>query len=262
MAKHKVEITGLNTAKTKVLSNSETKSLLALSKDGDKEARNSLVEGNLKLVLSVIRKFKDRNENLDDLFQIGCIGLIKAIDNFDLNQDVFFSTYAVPMIIGEIKRYLRDNTQLRVSRQLKDLAYKALKEKEKYLNINHKEPSLNELAKLLNVSECELIESLDSTMSPVSIYDPIYSDNGDTILLLDQIKDEKDVYEKTINQITLKEGVKHLDDVQKKVIFQRYYDGKTQMEIAEEFNISQAQVSRIEKNALKVLKSFFDWNYC
>lgn len=257
MAKHKVEITGLNTAKIKVLSNDEIKQLLKQSKNGDKEARNKLVEGNLKLVLSVIRKFKDRNENLDDLFQIGCIGLIKAIDNFDLSQDVFFSTYAVPMIIGEIKRYLRDNTQLRVSRQLKDLAYRALKEKEKYLNKHQKEPSIEELAKLLDVKIYELIEALDSTMSLASIYDPIYSDNGDTILLLDQIKDETDVYEKTINHITLKEGVKHLDDIQKKIIFQRYYDGKTQMEIAQEYNISQAQVSRIEKNALKLLKMFF-----
>ncbi len=257
MAKHKVEITGLNTAKIKVLSNEEIKILLQKSKNGDINARNKLVEGNLKLVLSVIRKFKDRNENLDDLFQIGCIGLIKAIDNFDLSQEVFFSTYAVPMIIGEIKRYLRDNTQLRVSRQLKDLAYRALKEKEKYLNKHQKEPSFDELAKILDVKIYELIEALDSTMSLASIYDPIYSENGDTILLLDQIKDETDLYEKTINHITLKEGVKYLDDIQKKIIFQRYYDGKTQMEIAQEYNISQAQVSRIEKNALKQLKMFF-----
>lgn len=257
MAKHKVEITGLDTSKIKVLSNDETKKLLKESQKGSKEARDKLVEGNLKLVLSVIRKFKDRNENLDDLFQIGCIGLMKAIDNFDLAQDVYFSTYAVPMIIGEIKRYLRDNTQLRVSRQLKDLAYKALKEKEKYLNEKQKEPTVEELAKILDVDVYDLIEALDSTMTLTSIYDPIYSDNGDTILLLDQIRDEKDEYEKTINQITLKEGVKHLDNVQKDIIFQRYYDGKTQMEIAKEYNISQAQVSRIEKNALKILKMFF-----
>ena len=257
MAKHKVEITGLDTSKIKVLTNDETKKLLLESKKGNKEARNKLVEGNLKLVLSVIRKFKDRNENLDDLFQIGCIGLIKSIDNFDLSQDVFFSTYAVPMIIGEIKRYLRDNTQLRISRQLKDLAYRALKEKERYLSNHQKEPTIEELSKMLDVETYDLIEALDSTMSLASIYDPIYSDNGDTILLLDQIKDEKDEYQRTINQITLKEGVKHLDKMQKDIIFQRYYDGKTQMEIAQEYNISQAQVSRIEKNALKTLKMFF-----
>ena len=257
MAKHKVEITGLDTSKIKVLSNEETKKLLKESQIGNKEARDKLVEGNLKLVLSVIRKFKDRNENLDDLFQIGCIGLIKAIDNFDLKQDVYFSTYAVPMIIGEIKRYLRDNTQLRVSRQLKDLAYKALKEKENFLNEKQREPTIEELAEILDVDVYEMIEALDSTMTLTSIYDPIYSDNGDTILLLDQIRDEKDEYQKTINQITLKEGVKYLDEVQKDVIFKRYYDGKTQMEIAQEYNISQAQVSRIEKNALKILKMFF-----
>lgn len=257
MSNNKVDIVGLNTSNILVLKNSETQELLLKYHQGDMNAYNRIIEGNLKLVLSVVRKFKDRKENLDDLFQVGCLGLIKSIKNFDVSQKVFFSTYAVPMIIGEIRRYLRDNTQLRVSRQLKDLAYLALKSKEKYVEENNKEPTTEELAQILNVTTFAIKEALDSAQSVSSIYEPIYSDNGDTLFLFDQIADDNISEEKTANSISLEKAMSALNDFQKYVITKRYYEDKTQMEIAQEFDISQAQVSRIEKSALKILKAYF-----
>ena len=257
MAKHKVEIVGVNTSEIKVLSNKETLILLDKYKRGNKEVKNEIILGNLKLVLSVVRNFASRHDNQDDLFQIGCIGLIKAIDNFNPEFNLQFSTYAVPMIIGEIKRYLRDNTPVRISRQIKDLAYKSLKEKEKYQATYFQEISEDVLAKRLNVSREEIKIALDSTTSIASLYDTVYSDEEDNILLIDQIKDEEDTPNKLVDILTLKEALNSLSEVQRKVINDRYYLGKTQFEIANDFNISQAQVSRIEKNAISNIRSFF-----
>lgn len=257
MAKHKVDIVGLNTNEIIVLSNKETIKLLEKYKNGDSNSKDEIILGNLKLVLSVVRNFASRHDNQDDLFQIGCIGLIKAIDNFNPDYNLQFSTYAVPMIIGEIKRYLRDNTPVRISRQIKDLAYKLLKEKEKYQAIYFKEISDEELAKRLNVSKEEIKIALDSTSSIASLYDTVYSDEEDNILLIDQIKDEEDTPRKLVDIITLNDALNTLSEVQRKVINDRYYLGKTQFEIANEFNISQAQVSRIEKGALSNIRSFF-----
>lgn len=257
MAKHKVDITGINTSDIKVLTNKETIALLEKYKNGDINSKEEIILGNLKLVLSVVKNFASRHDNQDDLFQIGCIGLIKAIDNFNPDFNLQFSTYAVPMIIGEIKRYLRDNTPVRISRQIKDLAYKTLKEKEKYQATHFKEISEDELAKRLNSTKEEIKIALDSTSSIASLYDTVYSDEEDNILLIDQIKDEDDTPEHTVNILTLKEALSSLTDVQKKVINDRYYLGKTQFEIASDFNISQAQVSRIEKNAIANIREFF-----
>lgn len=258
MAKHKVEITGIKTTNIKVLKNEETVKLLKKYKEkNDNKILEEIIMGNMKLILSVIKNFTNRCDNQDDLFQIGCIGLIKAVNNFDLQFNLKFSTYAVPMIIGEIKRYLRDNTPVRISRQIKDLAYKSLKAKEEYIEINNKEPSEEMLANMLNVETSDIQEALNSTQSVVSLYDTVYGEGDESIYIIDQLSDDSQSCEKTINYITLKEALSKLNKTQKDVIRDRYYLGKTQFEIANESNISQAQVSRIEKSAIESLKSFF-----
>lgn len=251
--KNKVEITGVNTAELKVLPSEEALELIKKSQAGDKEARDMVVEGNLKLVLSVIKKFNNRGENLDDLFQVGAMGLIKAIDNFDFSHGVKFSTYAVPMIIGEIRRYLRDNSKIRVSRSMKDIAYKALQFKEKYLMEHTKEPTIEEIAKELEVDTIDVVVALEAIQEPVSIYTPIYNNGGDEIYLVDQIPDDSNSEEKKLNKMIIDEGISKLNKRLKGIIYDRYYDNKTQMEIAEELGISQAQVSRLEKSALKII---------
>ena len=257
MARHKVEIVGINTNDIKILSNEEIRKLIGEYRKGNVACKDELVMGNLKLILSVIRGFTSRCDNQDDLFQIGVIGLIKAIDNFNLDYNLQFSTYAVPMIIGEIKRYLRDNTQVRISRQIKDLAYRALKEKEKYLDECGREISEEELSKRLDVAIEDIKLALESTNMVVSLYDSVYSDEEDDILLIDQLSDELVMGEKIVNELTLNEALESLNDIQKRVINDRYYLGKTQFEIANEFNISQAQVSRIEKSAITNIRAFF-----
>ena len=258
MAKHKVDITGIKTTNLKVLKNDETIELLKQYKNNnDKVALDKIIMGNMKLILSVIKNFNNRCDNQDDLFQIGCIGLIKAINNFDVQFNLKFSTYAVPMIIGEIKRYLRDNTPVRISRQIKDLAYRSLKAKEEYIEKNNVEPSEEVLANILNVETSDIQEALNSTQSVVSLYDTVYGEGEESIFIIDQLSDESQNSEKTINYITLKQALSTLSKSQKDIIRDRYYLGKTQFEIASEFNISQAQVSRIEKSAIDSLKSFF-----
>ena len=253
MAKYKVEITGLDTNKIEVLTNEEMEKLFMKAKQGDEEARNRLVSGNLKLVLSILRKMNHKNENLDDLFQIGCIGLLKAIDNFELSFHVKFSTYAVPMILGEIKRYIRDNNSIRVSRSVKDLAYRIVKAKEDYYGKTGKEISTEELATLLDVSTYEIVNAIESLKDPISIFEPIYNDGGDAILLCDQIEDKKNNKEFS-SKIALEKAIDDLDKRENYILNQRYVMGKTQMEIAKELDISQAQVSRLEKGAIKELK--------
>lgn len=246
----KVEICGVNTSKLPVLSNEEKEKLFIEIKNGNKEARQQFINGNLKLVLSVIKRFNNRNENADDLFQVGCIGLIKAIDNFDLSQNVLFSTYAVPMIIGEIRRHLRDNNSIRVSRSLRDIAYKALQLKEQILNFENREASIDEIAKNLGLDKEEVAHALDAIQEPVSLYEPIYNDGADALFIMDQISDNKNVDENWIEDIAISESLKKLSDREKNIIRKRFFDGKTQMEVAEEIGISQAQVSRLEKTAL------------
>lgn len=258
MAKHKVDITGIKTTNLKTLKNEDTIELLKLYKDSnDHEALEKIIMGNMKLILSVIKNFNNRCDNQDDLFQIGCIGLIKAINNFDMQFNLKFSTYAVPMIIGEIKRYLRDNTPVRISRQIKDLAYRSLKAKEEYIEKNNIEPTEEILAEMLNVEISDIQEALNSTQSVVSLYDTVYGEGDESIFIIDQLSDESQNSDKTINYITLKQALSTLNESQKEIIKDRYYLGKTQFEIANEFNISQAQVSRIEKSAIDSLKSFF-----
>lgn len=255
MAKHKVVITGLDTSKIKVLKNEEIYELLR--KDiNNQEVFDKLVEGNLRLVLSVIKKYKDRFDNLDDLFQIGCIGLMKAIRKFDTSLNLKFSTYAVPMISGEIKRYLRDNNSIRISRQLKDIAYQALKLKDEYLMKYQVEPTNTEIAKLLGIDIKLINESMESIQQIASIYETVYEEDGDTLLLIDQIKIEDDKMNLVPSLISLKKGIKSLSLMQKRIINDRYYLDKTQLELANEFGISQAQISRIEKSAIKVLKDY------
>ena len=249
----RVEITGVDTSELKPMSNDETMKLLVLSQNGDLDARDELVYGNILLVLSIVKKFAHRGENLDDLFQVGSLGLLKAIDNFDLEHGVRFSTYAVPMIIGEIRRYLRDNSPIRVSRSLKDIAYKAIHYRDNFIKNNEKEPPIKQIAEAIGVEEIEIIIALEAIQDPVSIYTPIYSSGGDEIYLIDQIKDEENSEERKILELTVAEGLKKLTKRERSIINQRYYEGKTQMEIAEEIGISQAQVSRLEKNALKII---------
>lgn len=251
--RNRVEITGVNTSELKTLSNEKMMELIVKSQSGDDNARDELVYGNLKLILSVIKKFAHRGENLDDLFQVGCLGLLKAIDNFDMSHGVRFSTYAVPMIIGEIRRYLRDNSSIRVSRSLKDIAYKSLHFKEQFLKENHREPTAEEIAKALNVEVIDVIISLEAIQDPISIYTPIFNNGSDEIYLIDQIKDEENSEDRKILELTIKDGMKKLSKREKNIINERYYLGKTQMEIANEIGISQAQVSRLEKNALKTI---------
>ena len=247
---NKVEISGLNTSRLPVLSQTEKTELLKRIKEGDSEAKEKFINGNLRLVLSVIKRFTNRGENPDDLFQIGCIGLIKAINNFDMSLNVQFSTYAVPMIIGELKRYLRDNAQIRVSRSLRDTAYKALKAKTDYINKHQKEPTTDELAKMLEIPKEELVYALEAIQDPVSLYEPAYNDGTDTIFVMDQVSDTKNTDEAWIEDIALSEALKKLGEREKHIITMRFFAGRTQMEVAEEIGISQAQVSRLEKSAL------------
>lgn len=256
MALNKVEICGINTAKLPILSMEEKTKLFERIKKGDQEAREIYIKGNLRLVLSVLKRFSSSNENADDLFQIGCIGLMKAVDNFNTELDVQFSTYAVPMIIGEIRRYLRDNNSIRVSRSLRDTAYKAIYAKENYMKQNLKEPTIMEIAAEIGIDKEEIVHALDAIQSPVSLYEPVYNEGGDTLYVMDQISDKKNMEENWIEDISLKEAVEKLGPREKNIIERRYYDGKTQMEVAEEIGISQAQVSRLEKHALKVMKQF------
>lgn len=254
MARHKVEICGVNTANIEVLTNDEMLNLFDKYKNGDNSAKEKLINGNLKLVLSILKKYNNRTDNLDDLFQIGCIGLIKAIDNFDLSHEVRFSTYAVPMVIGEIKRFLRDNSSIRIARSIKDISYKALKVKEELTNKNNKEPSIKEIAEILELSEYEVSNALDSMRETISMFDPIYSDSGDTIYLSDQLEDKKSNMYNIDDKIALKDAINNLKDREKYIITERYMMGMTQIEIAQELGISQAQISRIEKNGLEKIK--------
>ena len=251
---NKVEICGVNTANLKVLSESEKMRLLKLSREGDKKAREELVNGNLRLVLSVIQRFTQRGENLDDLFQVGCIGLIKSIDNFDMSQNVRFSTYAVPMIIGEIRRYLRDNNSIRISRSMRDTAYKAMQVKERLTTQNLREPTVEEIAKELDLPREDIVMALESIVEPVSLYEPVYSDGGDTIYVMDQVGDTRGGDSDWIEEIALRQAISELNDREKRILTMRFFQGKTQMEVASEIHISQAQVSRLEKGALEKIK--------
>ncbi len=250
---NKVEVTGVNTSKLTVLKEAEKERLLRLVKAGDKRAREELINGNLRLVLSVIQRFTNRGENLDDLFQVGCIGLIKSIDNFDISQNVRFSTYAVPMIIGEIRRYLRDNNSIRVSRSLRDVAYKAMQVKERLISQNSKEPTIEEIAKELELPKEDVVLALEAIVEPISLQEPVYSDGGDTIYLMDQVGDKNDDL-CWLEEIALKEAIEKLNPREKKILSLRFFGGKTQMEVAREIHISQAQVSRLEKGALDRIK--------
>ncbi len=251
-----MEICGVNTSKLKVLKNEETVALLKRTKEGDMAAREELIAGNLRLVLSVIQKFSNRGENVDDLFQVGCIGLIKAIDNFNTDLDVRFSTYGVPMIVGEIRRYLRDNSSMRVSRSMRDTAYKVLQAKEKFMAEHQREPTMEEIAKILGLKREDVVFAMDAIMDPVSLYEPVYSDGGDAICVMDQVKDSKNTDESWLEHIALKEAISHLSDRERHILSLRFFEGRTQMEVSAEIGISQAQVSRLEKNAIwKIRKS-------
>lgn len=254
---NKVEICGVNTASLPVLSNKEKEILLNKIKNGDSQARQEFINGNLKLVLSVIKRFRCKSENADDLFQVGCIGLIKALDNFDVKQNVQFSTYAVPMIIGEIRRYLRDNNPIRVSRSIRDLAYRSLMIKEKLLKETGQEPTIEQIAKILEIDKEEVAFSLDAIQDPVSLQDSLYGDNSDNLYVIDQISDKKNTDEKWTENIAISEAMKKLSDKEKLIISKRFFECRTQMEVADEIGISQAQVSRLEKTAINHIKRFY-----
>jgi len=254
LAKHKVEITGVNTSMIKVLKSEEMTDLFIRYKNGDIKAREDLVNGNLKLVLSILKKFNHRTDNMDDLFQIGCIGLIKAIDNFDLSHNVKFSTYAVPMIVGEVKRYLRDNNSIRISRSLKDLAFKALKAKEELTNQDGREPTLEKISEHLGIDELDILIAIDALRDPVSMFEPIYNDGGDTIYLADQLESKEENSKNWDITISLRDALSKLREKERQILINRFMVGKTQMEIADEIGISQAQVSRLEKNAVDHVK--------
>lgn len=254
---NKVEICGVNTAKLPLLKEKEMRELLLKMKDGDNLAREKFINGNLRLVLSVIQRFNNRGENVDDLFQVGCIGLMKSIDNFDLSQNVKFSTYAVPMIIGEIRRYLRDNNPIRVSRSVRDLAYRALQAKEKIIKEKQNEPTVEEIAKELGVTKEEVVMSLDAIQDPVSLQEPVYNEGSESIYIMDQVKDSKNTDELWAENITVAEAMKKLNKREKTIISKRFFDGRTQMEVAEEIGISQAQVSRLEKSAIERIKKMY-----
>lgn len=256
MALNKVEICGVNTSHLPILTNEEKESLFERIKQGDSEAREQYIKGNLRLVLSVIKRFSNSNENADDLFQIGCVGLMKAIDNFDTTLNVKFSTYAVPMIIGEIRRYLRDNNSIRVSRSLRDTAYKAIYARENYMKTHLKEPTLNEIAEETGIEKEEIVYALDAIQSPVSLYEPVYTEGGDTLYVMDQISDKKSKEENWVEDLSLKEALNRLDKRERKIVEMRFYEGRTQMEVAQEIGISQAQVSRLEKHALKNMRTY------
>ncbi|GAE90614.1 RNA polymerase sporulation sigma factor SigG [Acetivibrio straminisolvens] len=253
---NKVEICGVNTSKLPVLTNEQKKALFERMHNGDTSAREEFIKGNLRLVLSVIQRFNNRGEYVDDLFQVGCIGLIKAIDNFDVTQNVKFSTYAVPMIIGEIRRYLRDNNSIRVSRSLRDIAYKALQAKERLTNQNSKEPTIEEIAKELGLPKEDIVFALDAIQDPISLFESVYHDGGDAIYVMDQVKDEKNNDENWLEGIALSEAMRKLNDREKLILNLRFFDGRTQMEVAEEIGISQAQVSRLEKTALMHMRKY------
>ena len=250
----KVEICGVNTAHLKTLKNDEMVELLRRSQAGDQAARERLIEGNLRLVLSVIQRFSGRGENADDLFQVGCVGLLKAIDNFDISQNVRFSTYGVPMIIGEIRRYLRDNSSIRVSRSMRDTAYRVLQAREKLQREQQREPTVEQIARELGIRREEVVFAMDAVCDPVSLFEPIYSDGGDAVCVMDQVRDNKNTDEDWLEQIALKEAMARLSERERQILALRYSDGKTQMEVSSEIGISQAQVSRLEKNAIKSIK--------
>lgn len=256
MITNKVEICGVNTSKLPVLTNEEMRQLIIKMRQGDKDAREKFISGNLRLVLSVIQRFNNRGENVDDLFQVGCIGLIKAIDNFDLNQNVKFSTYAVPMVIGEIRRYLRDNNSIRVSRSLRDIAYKALQVRDNLISKNNKEPTVSEIAKELKLPREEVVFALDAIQDPISLFEPIYHDGGDAIFVMDQISDNKNHDDSWIENISIKQALQKLNKREKLILTLRFFEGKTQMEVADEIGISQAQVSRLEKTALSHMRKY------
>ena len=256
MPAYKVQICGVNTAKLPILKEAEKEALFVRIKQGDSEARETYIKGNLRLVLSVIKRFSGNHENMDDLFQIGCIGLIKSIDNFDPTMNVKFSTYAVPMIIGEIRRYLRDNNSIRVSRSLRDTAYKAIHAKEVLSKNSFKEPTLQEIAEESGVAAEDILYALDAIQSPVSLYDPVYTDGGDTLYVMDQISDKKNKEENWVEKLSLSDAMNHLSERENFIINLRFFEGKTQMEVADEIHISQAQVSRLEKSALKTIRQY------
>ena len=256
MPAYKVEICGVNTAKLPVLKEEEKEELFAKIKQGDMQARETYIKGNLRLVLSVIKRFSGNSENADDLFQIGCIGLIKSIDNFDPTMGVKFSTYAVPMIIGEIRRYLRDNNAIRVSRSLRDTAYKAIHAKELLTKNSFREPTLDEIAEAAGLPKEDIVYALDAIQSPVSLYDPVYTDGGDTLYVMDQISDQKNREDNWVEKLSLSDAMSHLSERENFIINLRFFEGKTQMEVADEIHISQAQVSRLEKSALKTIRQY------
>ncbi len=256
MISGKVKICGVNTAKLPTLTNKQKDELFVRIKQGDMAAREEFIFGNLRLVLSIIPKFSNRGENPDDLFQVGCIGLIKAIDNFDLSQNVRFSTYAVPMIIGEIRRYLRDNNAIRVSRSIRDTAYRALTAKETLMNRNGKEPTIEEIAAEMGVEKAAVVFALDAISDPISLFEPVYHDGADAVFVMDQVKDNKHSDDSWLQNIAIKEGMKHITPREQHILSMRFFQGKTQMEIAEEIGISQAQVSRIEKSAINHMKKY------
>lgn len=252
---NKVEICGVNTSKLKVLSDNEKRELLIKTKNGDDNARQELIYGNLRLVLSIIQRFSNRRESMDDLFQVGCIGLVKAVDNFNTDLDVKFSTYAVPMIIGEIRRYLRDNNAIRISRSVRDLAYRALQVREEFIREKEYEPTVDEIAIILNEKRETVLRAMEAIVEPISLYEPVYSENGDSIYVIDQVSDSNSSDERWLENIALKEAMKKLTDREQSIINMRFYKNKTQMEIAEEIGISQAQVSRLEKGAIEKMRA-------
>ncbi len=256
MAVYKVEICGVNTAKLPLLTEEEKVTLFERIKKGDREARELYIKGNLRLVLSIIQRFQSTGENADDLFQIGCIGLMKAIDNFDISQNVKFSTYAVPMILGEIRRHLRDNNTIRVSRSIRDIAYKAVSAREALRKQYDKEPTMEEIAKAVELPVEEVVGAFDAIQTPLSLFEPVFSDNGDSLYIMDQVSDRKNTEEKWVEDISLKEAIRRLPEREHNIIEMRFYQGKTQMEVAEEIHISQAQVSRLEKSAMKSMRSY------
>ena len=251
---NKVELCGVNTAELPILSEQEKRDLLTRARAGDKAARQSMIEGNLRLVLSVVQRFSQRGENMDDLFQVGCIGLIKAIDNFNTNLDVRFSTYGVPMIVGEIRRYLRDNSAVRVSRSMRDTAYKVLQAREQYVAEHQREPSIEEISKKIGIRREDVVMALDAISDPVSLFEPVYSDGGDALCVMDQVRDVKNTDESWLERIALREAIAALGERERKILDMRFFQGKTQMEVSAEVGISQAQVSRLEKNAIKQIR--------
>lgn len=256
MALNKVELCGVNTSKLPLLNDEEKEALFARIKEGDLKARQEYIKGNLRLVLSVMKRFSGSNENADDLFQIGCVGLMKAVDHFDPDRNVKFSTYAVPMIIGEIRRYLRDNNSIRVSRSLRDTAYKAIYTRESYVKKYLKEPTVQEIAGEIGISKEEVVFALDAIQIPVSLFDPVYTDGGDTLYVMDQVSDKKNREEKWVEELSLEAAMAQLDERESYIIRLRFFQGKTQTEVAKQIDISQAQVSRLEKNALKTMRRY------